>query len=124
MPFAFRTCGRVEGEQPGNCVRPLNLAAVLWLISALVPAPTRFVLWALAFAIDLGTPWAAVQHTVRVPTDAAHLPERFGLFTLILLGESVVAVLQGTESQDDWTPVAAAPCILASSFWAWAFSVW
>ena len=30
-----------------------------------MPAPTRFVLWALAFAIDLGTPWAAVQHTVR-----------------------------------------------------------
>ena len=74
-----------------------------------VPAPTRFVLWALAFAIDLGTPWAAVQHTVRVPTDAAHLPERFGLFTLILLGESVVAVLQGMESQYDWTPVAAPP---------------
>ena len=39
MPFALRTCGRVEGEQPGNCVRPLNLAAVLRLISALVPAP-------------------------------------------------------------------------------------
>ena len=66
-------------------------AAVLWLASALVPAPARFWIWALAFAIDLGTPWLAVPHSVTVPPDAAHLPERFGLFTLILLGESVVA---------------------------------
>src|SRR6185295_999400 len=56
-------------------------------------------IWGVAFAIDLGTPWLAVPHSVKVPPDAAHLPERFGLFTLILLGESVVAVMQGMESQ-------------------------
>ncbi len=82
-------------------------AAMLWLFSALVPAPLRFWLWAIAFAIDLGTPWTAVPHSVKVPPDAAHLPERFSLFTLILLGEAVVAVMQGMESQNDW-PLAAA----------------
>jgi hypothetical protein len=51
--------------------------------------------------IDFGTPWLAVPYSMKVPPDAAHLPERFGLFTLILLGESVVAVMQGMESQDD-----------------------
>ena len=87
-------------------------AALLWLVSALTPAPARFWIWALAFALDLGTPWLAVRHSVKVPPDAAHLPERFGLFTLILLGESVVAVMQGMESQEGWPPDAAASAIL------------
>jgi len=57
--------------------------------------------------------------------DDAHLPERFGLFTLILLGDSVVAVMQGMESQEDWPPGAAASAFLgmAISFliWWWYF---
>ena len=89
-----------------------GMAAALWLVSALVPTPPRFWIWAAAFAIDLGTPWAAVPHSVKVPPDAAHLPERFGLFTLILLGESVVAIMQGMESQENWPPEAALSAIL------------
>ena len=100
-------------------------AAFLWLTSAFVPAPERFWIWGIAFAIDLGTPWLAVPHSVKVPPDAAHLPERFGLFTLILLGESVVAVMQGMESQEDWTPAAATSAFLGMSIsfliWWWYF---
>jgi low temperature requirement protein LtrA len=100
-------------------------AAILWLVSALVPAPERFWIWAVAFAVDLGTPWLAVRHSVNVPPDAAHLPERFGLFTLILLGESVVAVMQGMESQEDWTPAAATSAFLGMGIsfliWWWYF---
>ena len=87
-------------------------AAALWLLSAVVPVPARFWLWAAAFAIDLGTPWLAVPHNVEVPPDAAHLPERFSVFTLILLGESVVAVMQGMESQENWPPEAAIAALL------------
>jgi low temperature requirement protein LtrA len=84
-----------------------GIAALLWLVSALIPAPTRFWIWGIAFVIDLGTPWIAVRHSAKIPPDAAHLPERFGLFTLILLGEAVVAVMRGMESQDNW-PIQAA----------------
>ena len=102
-------------------------AALIWLASALTPAPLRYVLWAIAFAIDLGTPWLALPHTVKVPPDPAHLPERFGLFTLILLGEGVVAVMHGMKSQDDWTPVAAASAFLGMTLlflvWWWYFDV-
>jgi low temperature requirement protein LtrA len=102
-----------------------GVAAVFWLSSALVPVPGRFWLWAIAFALDLGTPWLAVPHSVKVPPDAAHLPERFGLFTLILLGESVVAVMQGMESQDDWTLPAATSAFLGMGIafltWWWYF---
>jgi low temperature requirement protein LtrA len=102
-----------------------GIAALLWLVSALVPAPERFWVWGVAFALDLGTPWLAVPHTVKAPPDAAHLPERFGLFTLILLGESVVAVMRGIESQEGWTPGAAAAAFLGMGIsfviWWWYF---
>ena len=100
-------------------------AAVLWLASALVPAPARFWIWSLALVVDLGTPWMAVRHSVSVPPDAAHLPERFGLFTLILLGESVVAVMQGMEAHDDWPIAAATSAFLGMAIlfalWWWYF---
>jgi low temperature requirement protein LtrA len=96
-------------------------AALLWLLSALVPPPLRFWVWAVAFAVDLGTPWFALRHSVAIPPDAAHLPERFGLFTLILLGESVVAVMQGMESHDDWPPLAAACAFGGMALW---FALW
>jgi low temperature requirement protein LtrA len=90
-----------------------------------MPVPGRFWMWGVAFVIDLGTPWLAIPHSVTVPPHAAHLPERFGLFTLILLGESVVAVMQGIESQEDWSPSAATSAFLGMGIsfliWWWYF---
>ena len=104
-----------------------GMAAAVWLASAPLPAPLRYGLWGCAFAIDLGTPWSGVRHSVAVPPDAAHLPERFGLFTLILLGESVVAVMQGIEHQETWSVPAAATAFLGMAIaflaWWWYFDV-
>ncbi len=96
-------------------------AAVIWLLSSLTPTPERFWLWAAAFAIDLGTPLTAVRHNVSLPPDAAHLPERFGLFTLILIGESVVAVMQGIEHQEYWSVPAASAAFagMGTAFFIW-----
>jgi low temperature requirement protein LtrA len=100
-------------------------AAFLWAVAAIFPAPIRFWLWAAALLIDLGTPWLAVQHTHKCPPDAEHLPERFGLFTIILLGESVASVMHGMESQDMWSPSAAVSAFtglsLAFGYWWWYF---
>jgi low temperature requirement protein LtrA len=102
-------------------------AALMWLASAFIPAPARYALWAAAFVIDLGTPWLALPHTIKVPPNPAHLPERFGLFTLILLGEAVIAVMHGMKSQEKWTLLAAtsAFCGMALLFlvWWWYFDV-
>ena len=102
-------------------------AALIWLASALVGAPARYGLWAVAFLIDLGTPWLVVRHTVKVPPNPAHLPERFGLFTLILLGEGVVAVMHGMKSQQDWSVLAAVAAFsgmaLLFLLWWWYFDV-
>ena len=102
-------------------------AAIIWLASAFVPAPGRYAVWAAAFVIDLGTPWLALPHSVKVPPNPAHLPERFGLFTLILLGEAVIAVMHGMKSQEEWTLVAATSAFsgmaLLFFLWWWYFDI-
>ena len=106
-------------------LRGFGVAAALWLVSAVVPVPLRFALWAVALAIDFTTPLLAEAHSPRVPPDGAHLPERYGLFTIILIGESVVRVMHGMESQAGWS-VAAATCALGGlgvtfAVWWWYF---
>jgi len=100
-------------------------ASLLWGIAAILPVPTRFWLWGAALLIDMGTPWLAVQYADKCPPDAEHLPERFGLFTIILLGESVAAVMHGMESQEMWSPSAAISAFtglsLAFGYWWWYF---
>jgi low temperature requirement protein LtrA len=89
-----------------------GIAALLWLSSAFVDAPARFVIWAAALAIDIGTPLGATRHLVAVPHDAAHLPERYGLFSIILFGESMAAVMAGMAHQEYWSAGAASAAIL------------
>lgn len=98
-----------------------GLAAICWLVSAVVPAPARFWLWAIALVIDMGTPLVTAHLTVHVPPDPAHLPERYGLFTIILLGESLVAVMKGMESQEGWSVSAALSAFLGMTI---AFLIW
>ena len=91
-------------------------AAVLWIISALLEVPERYWVWALALAVDFLTPWVAVKHSMKFPPDATHFPERFGLFTIILLGEFVAAVMRGIESQEYWSFSAAATAVSSMAF--------
>lgn len=72
-----------------------GLGALLWTVSIFTPEPARFVLWAIALSIDLATPWVMRRHQARVPLDVSHLPERFGLFTILVLGESIAATVAG-----------------------------
>jgi low temperature requirement protein LtrA len=69
--------------------------AALWSLSLLVAEPWRFGLWGLALVIEGATPWVARRAMASVPYHASHLPERYGLFTIIVLGESLVAVVLG-----------------------------
>jgi low temperature requirement protein LtrA len=100
--------------------------AMIWLSSVLVPVPGRYGIWALALVVELATPMLAVRTSLR---DAAyaprvfhpeHIPERYGLFTLIVLGESVLAVAAGTAGTG-WYPAAVATgvfgFVIAASIW-------
>jgi low temperature requirement protein LtrA len=107
------------------CACGFGLAAAGWAVAAVVPIPIRFYLWAVALIVDLSTPWIAAQYTHKFPPHPEHLPERFGLFTIILLGESVAAVMRGMESQEGWPVTAAISAIsglgLAFGYWWWYF---
>lgn len=123
---------RARGEKQTRrlstiCAVGFSTAAALWIVAALTPPPARFWLWAVALIIDFSTPWAAARYTYTVPPHAEHLPERFGLFTIILLGESVAAVMRGMESQASW-PVSAAVSAftglaLVFALWWWYFDI-
>jgi len=95
-------------------------AAVIWTASALVPEGSRFVLWAVALAVDLATPWVMRSEQARIPLDVSHLPERFGLFTILVLGESIAAVVAGL-SHASWafatTVTAALGVGVATALW-------
>ena len=79
-------------------------ASAIWLISIVTPEPARFWLWGLAFAVDLATPYAVRKIQAAAPLDRSHLPERFGLFTILVLGEAIVAVTVGLSHVAWQTP--------------------
>ncbi|HEX6879563.1 MAG TPA: low temperature requirement protein A, partial [Terriglobales bacterium] len=99
-------------------------AAIVWLSAALAPAPWRYMLWTLALLVDTATPILSARYTHKLPPDAEHLPERFGLFTIILLGDSVMSIMHGIESQELWTPQAALSaffglCLIFAYWWCY-----
>jgi low temperature requirement protein LtrA len=79
-----------------------GVSVALILASALLPATPRVVLWAgLAVAWVLGILLAARSSRVGLgltPTDS--LVERFGLFTIIVLGEVVLGVVAGLSAAE------------------------
>jgi len=99
----------------------LAVAAVVWAASALLPAPHRYVAWSFALLIDLGNSWPPARSTNLLPPGAAHFPERFGLLTIILLGEFVASVMRGIESQHGWSVLLAAAAVLSMAV---GFALW
>ena len=91
-------------------------AATLWLVSSVAPTPWRYALWMVALALDLGTAVVASRHTLAAPPHASHLPERFGLFTLILLGEAMIAIMTGIQHQPAWSVMAAGTALSGVGF--------
>jgi len=95
-------------------------SAGLFLAATAVDSPGRYWIWAAALAIDVGTPLVSQRRIALIPLHASHIPERVGLFTIIVLGETVLAVVLGTGTVD-WSLesglVAALGFALGASFW-------
>jgi len=77
----------------------MSAAIAVWAVSLLAPEEVRVALWAIALAIDFYTPYRLRKIQAKVPLDVSHLPERFGLFTILVLGESIAAVVAGLEHE-------------------------
>ena len=72
-----------------------GLSAVAWGAQEWVAAPWDRRLYVIAGAVELLAPLLAVTGLGQRPAHPAHLPERLGLFTIIVLGEAVLGVVVG-----------------------------
>ncbi|MEM9562579.1 MAG: low temperature requirement protein A [Actinomycetota bacterium] len=75
---------------------------VIWLASIALPDDVRWIAWlvAIAFEIAYFARPSTLTETRRWLPDDHHLVERFGIFTIIVLGEAFVKILddaQGTQ---------------------------
>jgi low temperature requirement protein LtrA len=77
------------------------ISAILWLISAAIPIPFRFIIWLLAIAIDIATTFLVGRKHVQLAPNFFHLPERMGLFTLIVIGETIFGLVSSL-SHHEW----------------------
>ena len=97
-----------------------SISLVLWILSIFVLEPARFWLWAIALLIEIGNGPITYLSVRNVPAQNSHMDERFGLFTIIVLGEAIVAVAAGVAGTAwEWQSVlsGASGFLIAVSFW-------
>lgn len=97
----------------------LVFSALFWIGGAFADGELRFVLWALALAIEyvspacgFWTPGLGSSKSTDWNVSGAHMAERCGLFIIIALGESIL-VTGATFGKMDWTAAAAAAFAVA-----------
>lgn len=77
-------------------VRNFSVSVALWAVAAFLTGPLALALKGAGLLIDLVTPMLTLRDQPRAfPAAARKLPERFGLFVIIVLGESLVGVVNG-----------------------------
>ncbi|MEV6966234.1 low temperature requirement protein A [Hamadaea sp. NPDC051192] len=98
--------------------------AVLWGASLLVSGPARYALWVVALVVNstVSGPLAYARMK-NPPVQVSHMPERFGLFTLVVLGEAVWSTVAGI-TEGAWSPgavaVAVSGFVIACGIW-WVY---
>jgi low temperature requirement protein LtrA len=101
----------------------ITTSSLLWAVSLAVPAPGRYWLWALAVLVDAVGPVLATLRDDKLPLHIEHLPERFGLLVILVLGEAVGGAARGTHDASWATPslvVGVLGLLIAASLW-WSY---
>src|SRR5215469_3460711 len=100
-----------------------SAGGAMWLASLAVAAPARYAFWIAGLSIDAAGALAMVAPRRRVPINTAHLTDRFRLFMLIVLGESVARLISAAATRPWSVPLAvvlAAALITLAALWvAW-----
>ena len=97
-----------------------SAGVALWLLTLALDPPMRYVVWGLALAIEVSAPTLGWRVVREAPVHRSHIPERFGLFAIIVLGEAVLAVVLGT-SKTTWS---VAPSAVAVAAFLTAAAIW
>ena len=100
-----------------------SFGSALWLGSLALSAPGRHLVWVIALIVEVATPLLSRRYQASLPPQSSHLPERFGLFTIIVLGEGVASLVIGLEQaelQRDSIIVAVAGIVVLLGWW-WVY---
>jgi low temperature requirement protein LtrA len=97
LTFAAAERGTVERARAGAILTWFVAAGVLWIAGALADGTARTLLWVAAIAVDYAAPftqfWIPGRPRLSPQTwqvQVSHFAERFQLFIIIALGESIV----------------------------------
>ncbi len=98
-------------EMSGRFASHFGVGLIFWIVAIFLPSPWVYVCWGVGMLVDIVTPLtrAARSLNARFPPDLEHFAERYGLLTLIVLGESFVKVLSELSAQG------ATPTLLAQA---------
>src|SRR3954451_15846232 len=109
LAFATAERGSRERDRAERILIWFVAAGVLWIAGALADGSARTVLWLVALALDYGAPlvtfWVPGRPRLRPEAwevGTEHFAERFQLFIIIALGESIV-ITGATTSELDLT---------------------
>ncbi len=107
LTFAAAGPGTVERERAGRILTWFLAAGALWIAGALADAPARTLLWLGALAVDYGGPlctfWVPGRRRLSPTTwdvETGHFAERFQLFVILALGESIVVTGATTSGEE------------------------
>lgn len=115
----------------GELLRPVfrsymigsTCSAVFWLGALAFEGVPRYTVWGIAMLMELALPLIAGRRLNRVEHETEHLRERFGLFTIIVLGEVVLGFTNGLAQMRTagWAAVtgAAAFALTAGLWWSY-----
>jgi low temperature requirement protein LtrA len=103
-------------------VAGFSVSILLFICSAFVEPPVRYWLWIGGLTFDLLTPVFTRNYQMRLPRiSTSKYPERFGLFVIIMLGETVVGTVNGLIANHDRTWTVGVNAILGMAL---AFGLW
>jgi low temperature requirement protein LtrA len=97
--------------------------AVCWAASLAAPPPARYAVWAVGLAANLLISGPIAYARMRsAPHQVSHMPERFGLFVIVVLGEAVLAVVNSIDpgAGSGSAVTAVAGFVIAASVW-WVY---
>jgi low temperature requirement protein LtrA len=130
LTFVAAERGTIERQRAGRILAWFVAAGVLWIAGALADGSTRTVIWLAALALDYVAPlvtfWLPGLSRLRPDVwevGTGHFAERFQLFIIIALGETIVVTGATTAEQDLTTArvVAFALAFLATAALWWLY---
>ena len=114
--------------RPTSNIYILGFSASILLVfaGAMLNSKISLTLFLIALIIDLATPYFTLKQQAKLPHfTTSKLPERFGLFTMIVLGEMVIGLIGGLSHHKhfslDLLPLGIMGIVTILGFWCLYF---